>query len=67
MRGKDKTTVSWDIIAEKRPGTCPLERGCQNQLTKLVVLIESLLLSNFEALSLGGSEIIVVVGHCLQI
>jgi hypothetical protein len=35
------------------------------ELTKLLVLLESLLLTDLETLGLGGSEIVVVVvGHC---
>jgi hypothetical protein len=39
----------------------------RKRLTELVVLIESLLLSDLEPLGAGGGEIVFVVGHCLQI
>jgi len=34
-------------------------------LTQLVVLVNSLLLSDLEPLGPGGSEIVRLVGHCL--
>ena len=50
-----------DILERERERE---REGDKKKHTQLRVLFNGLLLSNLEALGLGGSEIILVVGHC---
>lgn len=56
--------MSQDILGKEGNGINARSRA-DSEHTQLCIFLNGLLLSNLEALGLGGSEIIfVVVGHC---